>query len=88
MPTIAPGVTRDASSVAFAMSLRKAMSSGENQYFSLSLVGAEGVAPAGVPSAGEPFAVRSGPRIGAVAEHLDHLRFDVAFDQFACFFTA
>jgi hypothetical protein len=36
----------------------KSMASGENQYFRLSLVGAEGAEPDGPPSAGEPFAVR------------------------------
>lgn len=36
----------------------KSMSSGENQYFKLSLVGTEGVDPGETPAAGEPFAVR------------------------------
>ena len=36
----------------------KSMASGENQYFSLSMVGAEGIEPGVTASGGEPFAVR------------------------------
>ena len=36
----------------------KSMSSGENQYYKLSLVGTAGVDPGETPAAGEPFAVR------------------------------
>jgi hypothetical protein len=36
----------------------KSMSSGENQYYKLSLVGTQGVDPGETPAAGEPFAVR------------------------------
>ena len=51
-------VTRMARAEVAQIRAEKSMSSGENQYFSLSLVGLEGVDPNGPAMPGESFAVR------------------------------
>jgi len=60
-------VTRVPRAEVQVVQLGKGMSSGENQYYSLSLVGAEGLAPGGSAVAAEPFLVRK------LRHHLEQL---------------